>query len=164
MSRTPNKTTKSVVREKYCVLLPHSTEPKTLVVRHGEGWMLPEFLPDREHPELPQAQQAIRAQLKIEAGILSPEAVQGEVHKWIDPEGRWGDLPMWRAWRVEVDAEPAPVDGLTVVTIHVVKDTGSGEAAPLYELRQVISLRPPEPDGIGAEDPLAADLESGGGP
>jgi hypothetical protein len=36
----------------------------------GEGWVLPEFLPDREHPELPQAQQAVRAQFGIDAGIL----------------------------------------------------------------------------------------------
>ena len=106
---------------------------------------------------------AASAMAQIEAGILSPEAMQGEVHKWMDPDGRWGESPAWQGWRVEVDAEPAAVEGLTVVTIHVLKEAGTTEAAPLYDLRQVVTLRPPEADGIGAEDPLAAELESGAG-
>jgi hypothetical protein len=67
MGETP---VRSTLREKYCVLIPHPAQPKAFVVPRGDGWALPEFRPEREHPDLPDALPAIRAQLQVDASIL----------------------------------------------------------------------------------------------
>lgn len=128
-------------REKYCVLIPHAAEAMAFVVPKEEGWALPEFLPEREWPDLPEALAAIRAQLRIEASILYDlrrfeRAIPGPLNVFVlepqgtawdpPPEGRWisasalPDLPMpfpqqrrvLQAWLAEAAGEPLPTAGL----------------------------------------------------
>jgi hypothetical protein len=94
------------IREKYCVLIPHPSEVRALVVRSPHGWQLPEFVPPREWPELPEALAAVRAQLRIEGSILYDlrryeRAIPGPLNVFVleagaarwnpPPEGRWID-------------------------------------------------------------------------
>src|SRR5258708_621453 len=58
------------IREKYCVLIPHPREVRAFVVPEAKGWALPEFVPEREWPDLPEALAAIRAQLGIDGSLL----------------------------------------------------------------------------------------------
>lgn len=106
---------------------------------------------------------AASAMAQIEAGILSPEAIQGDSHKWMDADSRWTDSPSWQGWRIELDSEPATEDALTVIGITVFKDPdGRTSDVPIYRLRQIVSLLPPRSDGIGSDDPLAARLGQAG--
>jgi aminoglycoside phosphotransferase (APT) family kinase protein len=136
-----DSTTRSTIREKYCVLIPHPTRAQALVVPAGDGWALPEFLPDHEHPDLPDALQAIRAQLRIDASILYDlrryeRAIPGPLNVFVlevrtagwnpPPEGRWigaealPDLPMpftqqrraLQSWLAEAEGVPLPTIGL----------------------------------------------------
>lgn len=98
----------------------------------------------------------------IEAGVLAPESLRGEVTEWMDPDGRWTESARWSDWSVEVETEPEPLDGLTSVTVKVYRGFVGSETPAIYELRQTVSLRPPAADTPGPEDPLAVQLNDGG--
>src|SRR5438132_10659914 len=141
MSQATATAAGSTVREKYCVLIPHPTEVRALVVPEGEGWALPEFLPDHEHPDLPDALPAIRALLRIDASILYDlrryeRAIPGPLNVFVleggtvawnpPPEGRWigaevlHDLEMpfpqqrrvLQVWLAEATGAPLPTFSL----------------------------------------------------
>jgi hypothetical protein len=141
LSLSSDTPVRSTIREKYCVLIPHPTQGRAFVVRAGDGWALPEFLPDREHPDLPEALPAIQAQLRIDASILYDlrryeRVIPGPLNVFVlevradawnpPPEGRWigaedlHDLPMpfpqqrrvLQAWLAEAGGATLPTIGL----------------------------------------------------
>jgi Phosphotransferase enzyme family len=106
MSQLTEPIQESAAREKYCVLIPHPTEIRALVVPRGDGWALPEFVPEREiyDEDLLCARRTMRAQLQIDAplryalrlfetaipGPLNVFAMQAMPGDWHPPAaGRW---------------------------------------------------------------------------
>lgn len=79
------------------------------------------------------SQIATSAMAMIDAGIMSPETVQGPVDKW--RTGVTGE----RDWRLTVDTQPSEFGSLVRVTIRVIR--GDDSTAPaLATLHQLIDL------------------------
>src|SRR5437870_1692356 len=100
MDQSSDTAAKRRIREKYCVLVPHPNEARALVVPGAQGWALPEFVPEREWPDLPEALAAIRAQLhlgdregagpagrSLPEGDRSPAAARGRAPPDAGPAG-----------------------------------------------------------------------------
>lgn len=91
----------------------------------------------RRSDEARAAQIATSAMAMIDAGIMSPETVQGPVDKW--RTGVVGE----RGWRVTVDTSPSEFGTLVHVTVRVHR----GEDAalpPLASLHQLVELTSPD--------------------
>jgi hypothetical protein len=103
MTDTRVTAVESAAREKYCVLIPHPTELRVLLVRHGERRVLPSFLPDRDihNLDLPHAVQTLRAQLGLEVTIryalrVFEAAIPGALNIFVAEHG-CADLPSMTA-------------------------------------------------------------------
>lgn len=97
MSRSRH-TEASTAREKYCVLIPHPTAVAVLGVPLGEGWALPECVPHRDHPELPEARRIARAQLGLDLTIryrlrLWEPAISGPLNVFVGEPASAGWCP-----------------------------------------------------------------------
>lgn len=112
------------------------------------------------------------AMSRIEAGIASPESLNGPAHLFDEPLNAPGDdVPVESGWELIVETEPSPFDGLTLVTVtarrvqdptgpHTADDPDQGQhRAGTYTLRQLVRL-----DELGAEAGLPPGARAGGGP
>ena len=83
------------------------------------------------------------AMAKIEAGIATPQTLNGPVPVWHDEEDGTYDesLPTGTLWTLEIGTEPSQFDGLTSVTVKAVKQAqGSDEELASYTLHQLVRL------------------------
>jgi hypothetical protein len=83
------------------------------------------------------------AMAKIEAGIATPETMNGPVPAWRDEsDGSFDDsLPSGDAWVLEVETEPSQFEGLTKVSVRAFKQArGSERELASYTLHQLVRL------------------------
>jgi len=109
----------SALRERYCALVPHATEPRALLVLGEAGWVLPEFIPDREihHVDLVHAAEVMRAQLggkfTIRSAVRVPEpAIPGSLNVYVvEPVAAEWTPPAGSRWlgRAAVDEAEMPL-------------------------------------------------------
>ncbi|HYE60483.1 MAG TPA: hypothetical protein VD997_00680 [Phycisphaerales bacterium] len=83
------------------------------------------------------------AMAQIEAGIASPETLNGPVPQWRDAMDATfdDDLPDESGWNLEITTEPSQFDGLTKVSVRAFRqDPGSEDELVSYTLHQLVRL------------------------
>ena len=83
------------------------------------------------------------AMAKIEAGLATPETMNGPVPEWRDESDASFDesLPTGAAWNLEVETEPSQFDGLTRVAVRAYKQMpGSEQEEASFTLTQLVRL------------------------
>ena len=101
------------------------------------------------------------AMARIEAGIETPQTLNGPVKGWSasgSAEGEAGEGPT--GWELQIDTEPTQFRSLTKVTITAVRNEGALDR-PVYTLRQLVRLSGKGEERVGEEDPLAAEARRG---
>lgn len=80
---------------------------------------------------------------KIEAGIETPESMNGPVEPWRDDsDGTFDDNPQPTPWVLEISTEPSEFDGLVMVTARAecYDPPGSDRIVTSFELKQLVRL------------------------
>lgn len=107
------------------------------------------------------------AMSRLEMGEASLETLDGPVPEWRDETdgGFEDDLPPPSLWNLEVTTEPSEFTGLTRVTVRAfrLESVGSERESVSFSLTQLVRLSAGARDDFGAEDPLNAGVERGGG-
>ncbi len=121
--------------------------------------------------------QARSALAQIEAGIATPESLSGPVPAWdregalielgdeIGPRssdeiglGQGSDEPS--GWSLEIETQPSPFDGLTLVSVRAVRDDDPAVSAVLHQL---VRLGSEGADGVGELDEITERAGEGAG-
>jgi len=115
---------------------------------------------------------------QIEAGIATPESLNGPVPAW-DPAGaalELGDEIGPRSsdeielgsgsaepsgWVLQIDTQPSPYDGLTLVSVRAEREETPGLNATIHQL---IRFRDAGPEGVGELDEISELLNEAGEP
>ncbi|MEZ6242875.1 MAG: hypothetical protein R3B57_07500 [Phycisphaerales bacterium] len=106
---------------------------------------------------------------QIEGGLATPETLTGPAQAW-DPEAVLAsddaalapidsdDLPLMggapaldTAWRLEIETQPTPFDGLTLVSVTATRD---GRPRDTFTFHQLVRLEAAPDDKVGDEDEL----------
>lgn len=132
---------------------------------------------ERSRLELRAADLARSAMAEIEAGIATPEALNGPVHEEplavVDEEGKGagsgvnapgGDaLRRETGWELEIVVTPSPFRSLSKVSISAIcRPPGGGEAAlASYTLHQLVKLSADAEDRAGQTGDLVTESERG---
>lgn len=123
------------------------------------------------------------AMAKMEAGLGTPQSLNGPVRAWgADEESAAGPSGEGTSvkgsgvleaaatdsgWELRIDTEPSQFRGLTRVTVKAFKSGAGDEAVASYTLRQLVRLSGKGEDVAGGADALAEQakkgLESSGG-
>jgi len=85
------------------------------------------------------------AMAKIEAGIATPETLNGPVPAWRDENDATFDdsLPTGAAWNLEVNTEPSQFAALTKVSVRAYRQLpGSEQELSSFTLHQLVRLGP----------------------
>ena len=115
---------------------------------------------------------------RIEAGLASPEALSGPASRWdgeqqasledaLDPGAPLAPVDdvlfEETGWELLVETEPAPFDGLTLVTVTATfaDPVRAGAPGASYTLRQLVRLGAGPDDPIGEEDALQREAQRG---
>jgi len=113
---------------------------------------------------------------RIEAGLGSPQTLDGPVKPWPESDsGRreedltenlysgGGIAPPESGWEVEIQTDPSSFTGLTLVTVRAFKRAAPGaeRVAAEYTLRQLVRLAGKGEDRAGEEDSLAEEARRG---
>jgi hypothetical protein len=80
---------------------------------------------------------------KIEAGIETPESLNGPVESWRDDsDGTFDDVAVLTPWVLEISTEPSEFEGLVMVTARAecYDPPGSDRLVTSFELKQLIAL------------------------
>jgi len=117
------------------------------------------------------------AMARLEAGIVTAESLEGPVPPWTDPsqdsgfsfegeDASWGAMDPSQeptGWELEVDVEPSPFPGLTLVHIRAVKRPSpeSERIEADYTLHQLVRLGALGADEAGEEDELMDEARRG---
>jgi type II secretory pathway pseudopilin PulG len=109
------------------------------------------------------------AMAKLEAGIATPQGLDGPVYPWLHEAAERGDAgpaafdedAQPTGWVLEVDTTPSQFTGLTRVTVRAVRRTGDDRELASYTLRQTVRLGSKGEDKAGEADALL-DAISGG--
>ncbi len=83
------------------------------------------------------------AMAKIEAGLATPETMNGPVPAWRDEGDASFDesLPTGELWNLEIETEPSAFEGLTRVSVRAYKQTpGSEQELASFTLTQLVRL------------------------
>ena len=84
------------------------------------------------------------AMAKIEAGIATPETLNGPVTAWTDDqENKFkNELPTGTAWMLEIQSEPSSFTGLAKISVRAFKQASPGSDNELasYTLYQLVRL------------------------
>ncbi len=122
------------------------------------------------------ADHARSAMAKIEAGIATPQTLNGPMRGWRDEAVERGDLgpaafdedARPTAWELEIDTEPSEFPGLTRVSVTALRRGGGDQIVASYTLRQLVRLSARAEDKAGDLDALAEEAARaatrGGGP
>jgi hypothetical protein len=108
---------------------------------------------------------ATSALAMIEAGIETAESLDGEVPRWSDEQAAAGfedRPPAPSGWLLEIETDESVYDGLTVVTVRVLREGGLGEAprAPTYQLTQLLRLGRVQADDEAPVDDVLREIEA----
>src|SRR5262249_41628750 len=100
------------------------------------------------------------AMAKMEAGVETPQTLNGPGRAWSAEEGgSGGDTAA--AWGVQSDRGPTQVRGLTKGTGTAGKQGPGGKPEVSYTLRQLVRLSGKGEERVGEEDALAAEARRG---
>jgi hypothetical protein len=116
------------------------------------------------------------AMAKMEAGLATPQTLNGPVRPWLVEDAEKGerhegaDEGASTGWELEIDTEKSQFTGLTSVTVRAVKrdESGGGRASAgmpevSYTLRQLVRLGGKGEDKAGDADPLVEIARKGAG-
>ncbi len=132
------------------------------------------LIQDREQTKA--ADLARSAMAMLEAGIETPQTLNGPVLAWQDDSSMLnGDEmagPVTQSfdegaiddsgWELEVLTEPSEFDGLTIVSVTAMRlDVDSGNIGISHTLHQLMRLREEGDDVVGEIDPLMEAAERG---
>jgi hypothetical protein len=124
---------------------------------------------ERSRLALRAADLARSAMAEIEAGIATPETLNGPVRAEAAPTATDGDepprelsdsLPPETGWELEIGVSPAPFTGLSKVTIQALKRRGEAIEAS-YTLHQLVRLTAEVDDRAGEAGDLSRESERG---
>jgi len=107
------------------------------------------------------------AMAKIEAGIETPQTLNGPVRPWsaegVQAEGGTADEAAATPWELQIETEPTQFRGLSKVTVKAVlhEAGGSDRAVASYTLRQLVRLSGKGEERVGEEDALASEAKRG---
>jgi hypothetical protein len=117
------------------------------------------------------------AMARIEAGIGTPQTLNGPVLAWPESDdaraeddesgdgiiSSGGIAPPESGWELEIDTEPSEFTGLTKITVRAIKRAApdSEQLVAEYTLRQLVRLSGKGEDRAGGEDALAAEAKRG---
>lgn len=99
----------------------------------------------RERDLLRAMDLARSAMSSMEAGLATPEQLDGPVPKWSEDSAGFDDaLPEPSGWSIQIDTATSSFDGLAMITVRVSRTVGrSGEAIEVYTLHQLVRLGSP---------------------
>ncbi len=132
----------------------------------------------RDREETKAADLARSAMAMLEAGIETPQTLNGPVRAWQDDSSMLeGDEQAGSVtqtfeegavdasgWELEVLTEPSEFEGLSLVSVTAMRlDTVSGEIAISHTLHQLVRLRDDAEDIVGEVDALMEAAERGAG-
>jgi hypothetical protein len=124
---------------------------------------------ERSRLALRAADLARSAMAEIEAGIATPETLNGPVRAEAPPAATDDDgpppefsdsLPPETGWELEIGVSPAPFTGLTKVTIQALKRRGEAIEAS-YSLHQLVRLTTEADDQAGEAGDLSRESDRG---
>jgi type II secretory pathway pseudopilin PulG len=104
------------------------------------------------------------AMAKMEAGIETPQTLNGPVKPWSatgDESEDAGVPDPSGGWELHIDSEPTPFRGLTKLTVRAFKHGAGDTEVASYSLRQLVRLSAKGEDKIGDEDSLSSDATRG---
>jgi hypothetical protein len=98
---------------------------------------------------------------RIEAGVDSPQALNGPVTSWlasVDADEDFQKRPESLGWELQITNEPSQFRGLTRVTITALKrpQEDPERIVASFTLRQLVRLSGKGADTIGEQDDLGA--------
>jgi len=120
----------------------------------------------REGERLKAIDLASSALASIEAGVATPDSLDGPVPAWTE-EGAGGEFedrpPEPTGWSLEIDTERALFDGLSIVTVHVLRQASpgaQGEEEEVYRLRRLVRTGRTLADEQAPEDELLREIQA----
>ena len=107
---------------------------------------------------------ALSALAKIEAGIETPESLDGEIPVWVDEEATTGaafdeSIPEPSGWRLEIDSSRAGHADLTVVTVRAVRERATGEISARFTASEFVRFSSTDPADENPENAVLRGLE-----
>jgi hypothetical protein len=109
------------------------------------------------------------AMAKMEAGLATPQTLNGPVRPWLVEDAEKGekhessvDEGTATGWELEIDTEKSQFSGLTSVTVRAVRRPEGGPEVS-YTLRQLVRLGGKGEDKAGDADPLVEIARKGAG-
>ncbi len=128
---------------------------------------------DRSLDRAAAADLARAAIARIEGGLATPETLNGPAPAWdpavlLTPDNAAmgapdsDDIPITDApltdpdWRLAIETQPSPYDGLTLVSITASRTTTAGVS---FTFHQLVRLEAPAHDEVGDTDELAELIE-----
>lgn len=93
---------------------------------------------------------------QIEAGIATPETLNGPVPEWRDDrDGSFDESATPSAWELQIETEPSEFEGLTMVKVRAVlmDPPGSDRVVASFQLSQLVQMSP-QVGEQAEEDPL----------
>lgn len=107
---------------------------------------------------------ALSALAKIEAGIETPESLDGEIPAWVDEQATLGaafdeSVPEPSGWRLEIDSSRAGHADLTMVTVRAVRERRSGEIGARFTASEFIRFSSVDPDDANPENSVLRGLD-----
>ncbi len=103
---------------------------------------------------------------KIEAGIETPETLNGPVPQWRDDEASSAvfedDIPPPSGWELTINTAPYGAGGLTMVEATAIKRAErSGRTLATATLKQLVRLSASAPDRVGEVDEVSREAARG---
>lgn len=102
------------------------------------------------------------AMAKIEAGVATPETLQGAVPRWRDErDGTFDERQEETLWRLDIEVEPSAFDALSTVRVRAFMELESGREVGSFELVQLVNLSTVPVTEPAEEDPILKAAEEG---
>jgi len=99
----------------------------------------------RERDLLRAMDLARSAMASMEAGLATPEQLDGPVPRWTEESAGFDDAPPEPSgWSIQIDTDTSSFEGLARITVRVSRAAaGSGDPIELYALHQLLRLDSP---------------------
>jgi hypothetical protein len=109
---------------------------------------------------------------QIEAGIATPQTLNGPAVSWRQMAIERGDLgpaafdedAAPTEWELQIDSDPSQFEGLTLVSVTALRRSPNDQVLASYTLRQLVRLRDKGEDKAGEMDALAEEAAKAASP
>lgn len=107
---------------------------------------------------------ALSALAKIEAGIETPESLDGEIPAWVDEQATLGaafdeSIPEPSGWRLEIETSRAGHADLTVVSVRAVRERSPGKIGARFTASEFVRFSSLDPDDDNPENAVLRGLD-----